>query len=109
MDFPSRKGLRSALRPFVGISMHVAAFHDFQRTAICSPNAREMRLRCQAALLIRLVPADVPSSRIAARTAVRPISEDTRRPWFTGHQTFEILTISSPQALETPLRQFHFV
>lgn len=89
--------------------MHVAAFQDFQRTAICAPNAREMRLRCQAAVRIRLVPTDVPSNRIAARTAVRPISEDTRSPLFTRHQTFEMLTISSPQALETPLRQFHFV
>src|ERR1700681_3125069 len=63
MDFPSRKGLRSALRPFVGISMHVAAFQDFQRTAICSPNAREMRLRFQAAALIRLVQPDRGSDR----------------------------------------------
>jgi len=90
--------------------MHVAVFQDFQRTAICSPNALEMRLRCQAAVLMRLVPTtDVPSSRIAARTAVMPISKDTRSPLFAGHQTLEILTISSPQPLETHLRQFHFV
>jgi hypothetical protein len=55
-----------------------------------------------------LVPTDVPSSRIAARTAVRPISEDTVAPFFACHQAFEILTIYSPQALETPLRQFPF-
>src|ERR1700719_1814798 len=55
MDSSSRKGLRSTLRPLVGISMHVGAFQDFQRTAICSPNAREMYLRCQAAVLIGLV------------------------------------------------------
>jgi len=103
------KGLALRASPSCWISMHVAAFQDFQRTAICSPNAREMRLRCQAAVLIRLVPTDVPSGRIAARTAVKPISEDTRSPLFTGHQTFEILTIYSPEALATPLRQFHFV
>ncbi len=82
--------------------MRVAAFQDFQRTAICSPNAREMRLRCQAAVLTRLVPADVPSSRIAARTAVRPISEDTRSPLFMDRQTFEILTISFQRLLKRP-------
>jgi hypothetical protein len=52
---------------------------------------------------------DVPSSRIAARTAVMPISKDTRNPLFAGHQPIEMITISSPRYLETHLRQFHFV
>src|SRR5258707_9636834 len=42
MAFPFRKGAW----PFsVGISMQVAAYQDFQRTAIYSPDALEMRLR----------------------------------------------------------------
>src|SRR3984893_17138424 len=93
MDFSSRKGLRSALRPFVGISMHVAAFPDFQRTAICSPNAREMRLRCPA---VRARKATFIIAMAFGRRLdpVRPISEDTRIALFTTSQTFEIHTIS---------------
>jgi hypothetical protein len=49
-----------------------------------------------------------PASGIAARTAVRSISEATRSP-LTGGQSFEIFAISSPHALAAPLRQFHFL
>jgi hypothetical protein len=149
--FPLERACAPRFALFAGISMPVATFQDFQRRAICSPNAREMRLRCRTARaqkaifiiamalgrasrgsLIRTkaviedgpprknalpnisadmatTNGDVPSSGIAARTAVRPISEGTRSILFTGSQSIEIFEISSPHALETPLGQIHFM